>query len=63
LPCGVERISHGEACAWFESAQNFVVGLACDGKEPKPPNNDKILVQHQEKEGDLNEIMVFHRHL
>jgi hypothetical protein len=30
LPCGTEGNSHGEACTWFEGAQNFAMGLTCD---------------------------------
>ncbi len=52
LPCGVEGVSHGEVCALFESTRNFVEGLACDRREFASPNNDEILLQHQEKEGD-----------
>jgi hypothetical protein len=53
LPCGVEGVSHGEACAWFENVRNFAMGSACDGKELAPFDNDKVLLQCQEKEGDL----------
>jgi hypothetical protein len=53
LPRGAEGVSHGEACAWFESVRNFVVGLAYDKKELASFGNDKVLLQCQEKEGDL----------
>ncbi len=52
LPYGAKGVSHGEVCAWFESTQNFATKSACDGREPTPPNNDKVLLQCQEKEGD-----------
>jgi hypothetical protein len=45
LPCGIEGISHGEAFTWFEGGQNFATRLVCDGKQPTPHDNDKILLQ------------------
>jgi hypothetical protein len=32
FPCGTKKISHGEACAWFEGTWNFVAGSICDGR-------------------------------
>jgi hypothetical protein len=32
LPCGIEGVSHGEACARFGGAQNFVTGSAYNGR-------------------------------
>jgi hypothetical protein len=52
LPCAVKGVSHGEACTWFETTQNFDAKLACDRREPAPLNNDEVLLQRQEKEGD-----------
>jgi len=51
LPCGVKGVSHGEACACFKTTQNFAMKLACDRREPAPPNNDEVLLQCQENEG------------
>jgi hypothetical protein len=45
LPCGIEGIPHGEAFAWFESTQNFVTRLVCDGKQLTPHDNDRVLLQ------------------
>ncbi len=53
LPCGAEGVSHGETCGWFESVRIFVVGSAYDEKELAFFDNDKVLLQCQEKEGDL----------
>jgi hypothetical protein len=32
LPCGTKGVSHGEICAWFESAWNFAIASTCDGR-------------------------------
>ncbi len=52
LPCGIERVSHGEAFAWFESTWNFVVGSAYNGKKLASYDNDRVLLQHQETKCD-----------
>jgi hypothetical protein len=44
LPCGIEGISHGEACTWFEGARNFAMRLACNEKQHAPFDNDGILL-------------------
>ncbi len=52
LAYGTKGVSHGEACAWFEGAHNFVAGSTYDRKQPTPLDDDGILLQHQETKGD-----------
>jgi len=52
LPYGVEGVLHGEAYTWFEGAPNFATGSAYNKKYPTPLDNDGILPQRQEMEGD-----------
>jgi hypothetical protein len=52
LACGIEGVSHGEACAWFEGALNFASGLTYDEKQLAPFDNYKILLQRPEIKSD-----------
>jgi hypothetical protein len=45
LPSEIEGISHGEAYAWFEGAQNFVTRLVCDKKQLAPHDDVRVLLQ------------------
>jgi hypothetical protein len=49
---GAEGVLDGEACAWFGSTRKFAMGSTYNGSELVPPDNDGVLLQHQEKEGD-----------
>jgi hypothetical protein len=52
LACGIEGVSHGEACAWFEGAQNFASGLTYNKRQFAPFDNYRILLQCPEIKGD-----------
>jgi len=57
LPYGSKEDSHGEACAWFESAQKPMTGGS-----PHLFTMTKFFYNVKKRTVIRNEIMVFHKH-